>query len=128
MAKSPRVPGESEQTTDDPAAPPEQAGDGDDPGVADFEADERVQQLLEVVERLSDRVGDLEAVVEGLAKRIGQGNSQAVAATEPVTALTQDEALAKANELGRAVLSRDGWVAPTKVAPPPTMFQVPGVR
>lgn len=128
MAKSPRVPGEPEQITDEPADQPEQAGDGADPGVEGFETDERVQQLLEVVERLSDRVGDLEAVVEGLAKRIGQGNSNALPVPEQQFALTQDEALAKANELGRAVLSRDGWVAPTKVAPPPPMMQVGGPR
>lgn len=128
MAKTPRVPGEPEQADTSDELQAAAADAADDPSLEPTADDERVQQLLEVVERLSDRVGDLEAVVEGLAKRIGNGHSNALPVPEAAFAPSQEEALAQANQLGRAVLSRDGWVAPSRPAAIPPMMQVGGPR
>ena len=100
--KAPVVPGEPADQA------PEVTADADAVVGSDSESPDSLQNQLDM---MSDRIIALEKAVTRLVNATVR---QPAAAVEPIYP-TQDEALAKAKESGRAVMSRDGLIVPPVV-------------
>ncbi len=85
-----------------------------DPRQPQLARDDEIANLRHVVERQAARLDVLERQ---------QARDQA--AKEAVPELTKEEAQKRANETGRGVLSRDGYVMPTVKRVPAALMQIP---
>ncbi len=114
MATQPRriqTPGEPVN----PSMPP----DAGEPDAVELTPEEMAEQLAQLKELTQRQAEQLQAVQDAQAAR--EANSQAgrLRAEQRTSELSQEQALVEANRRGRSVLSRDGWVAPTKFEPLP---------
>lgn len=118
MATAPRkiqTPGEAPAADPVDTQEPDQGADA----AVDLTPEEMAEQLAQLKELTQRQAEQLQAVQDAQSARHAASQAGKLEAGQRTSALTQEEALAQANQRKRSVLSRDGWVCPSEMPPPP---------
>ncbi len=120
MATKPRTiqtPGEQPKPDDVP--PPVDDDNGDNGENEQPSVEQLLEQNAQLKELAEAQAQQLDAARTEREARDANSQAGKIKATQRMSELSQEQALAQANKRGRSVLSRDGWVCPSEQKPLP---------